>query len=177
MKYVIIGGDAAGMSAAMQVFKHDETAQITILEQGEIYSYAQCGIPYAVSGVTSSVEELLVRSVATFRNKFGMDARINHKVEKVDTNKQMVSGRHLKTGEAFQVQYDKLLIASGASPFVPNWKGVNLAGVHSVKTIPDTKAIIEDLRGDVEEVTIVGGGYISLEIAESFRLLGKKYAY
>lgn len=174
MKYVIIGGDAAGMSAAMQVFKHDETAQITILEQGEIYSYAQCGIPYAVSGVTSSVEELLVRSVATFRNKFGMDARINHKVEKVDTNKQMVSGRHLKTGEAFQVQYDKLLIASGASPFVPNWKGVNLAGVHSVKTIPDTKAIIEDLRGDVEEVTIVGGGYISLEIAESFRLLGKK---
>ncbi len=174
MKYVIIGGDAAGMSAAMQVFKHDETAQITILEQGEIYSYAQCGIPYAVSGVTSSVENLLVRSVATFRNKFGMDARINYKVEKVDTNKQIVSGRHLKTGEAFQVPYDKLLIASGASPFVPQWEGINLAGIHSVKTLPDTNRIIEDLEEDVAEVTIVGGGYISLEMAESFRVLGKK---
>lgn len=174
MKYVIIGGDAAGMSAAMQVFKHDESAQITILEKGEIYSYAQCGIPYAVSGVVPDVDNLVVRSVDTFRNKFAMDARINHQVEKIDTKEQTVLGRHLQTGEAFQVQYDKLLIASGASPFVPQWEGVHLAGVHSVKTIPDTRAIINNLKEDVADVTIVGGGYISLEMAESFRMLGKK---
>jgi len=174
MKYIIIGGDAAGMSAAMQLLKHDEQAEITILESGAIYSYAQCGIPYAISGIVASVDDLVVRSVDTFRDKFGMDAKVFHKVEEVDVKEKIVKGKNTKTGEAFAYHYDKLLVASGASPFVPNFPGLDLDGVHSLKSIPDTKAIIADLDDGVDDVTIVGGGYISLEMAESFRLLKKR---
>src|SRR5690625_4440593 len=126
MKYIIIGGDAAGMSAAMQLLKHDEQAEITILESGAIYSYAQCGIPYAISGIVASVDDLVVRSVDTFRDKFGMDAKVFHNVEEVDVKEKIVKGKNTKTGEAFAYHYDKLLVASGASPFVPNFPGLDL---------------------------------------------------
>ncbi|HLR65401.1 MAG TPA: FAD-dependent oxidoreductase, partial [Pseudogracilibacillus sp.] len=84
MKYIIIGGDAAGMSAAMQLLKHDKEAEITILERGEYYSYAQCGIPYVVSGDIASKDKLIVRKAETYRDKFGMDARTNHEVTSID---------------------------------------------------------------------------------------------
>lgn len=174
MKYVIIGGDAAGMSAAMQLLKHDLSAEITILEQGAVYSYAQCGMPYVINGVVKSVNDLVVRSVETYRNKFGMDARVHHQVEKVDTEEKLVSGRNVKTGESFCIRYDKLLTASGGSSFIPNWKGVDLQGVYSVKTLADVEAIMKKVENGIEDVTIVGGGYVGLEMAESFRLLGKR---
>lgn len=173
MKYVIIGGDAAGMSAAMQVMKYDEKADITILERGTIYSYAQCGMPYVVSDLISSTDKLVIRDVETFRQRYGMDARIYHHVKKVDTDRKIVLGKNLSTGEKFQESYDKLLIASGANPFVPEWNGLSLNGIHTLKTIPDTNAIKTDLTDDVKNVTIVGGGYVGLEMAESFTLVGK----
>lgn len=174
MKYVVVGGDAAGMSAAMQLLKHDREAEITILEKGAYYSYAQCGMPYAISGVVASTDDLVVRSVDTFRGKYGMDARVYHHVEKLDTKAKVVSGRNTETGEEFHIAYDKLLIATGASPFVPEWEGRELAGVHTVKTIPDTEAIIANIEEGIEDVTVVGGGYIGLEMAENFRLLKKR---
>ena len=173
MKYVIIGGDAAGMSAAMQLLKHGQEADITILEKNDFYSYAQCGMPYAISGVVPSVDDLVLRNADVYRDKFGMDARVRHEVEKVDTEEKIVIGRKTDTGEEFREPYDKLLIASGAHPFVPSFPGDDVAGVYSLKTIPDTNAIIEDVQAGIEDVTIVGGGYISIEVAEAFRMLGK----
>src|SRR5699024_8649095 len=174
MKYLIIGGAAAGMSDSMQLLKHGQEAEITILEKNEFYSYAQCGMPYAISGVVSSVDDLVLRSADVYRDKFGMDARVWHEVEKVDTDKKVVIGRKTDTGEEFREPYDKLLIASGASPVVPNFPGDDVAGIYSLKTISDTNAIIEDVQAGIEDVTIVGGGYISIEVAEAFRVLGKK---
>lgn len=173
MKYVIIGGDAAGMSAAMQIVRNDDYAEITTLEQGEIYSYGQCGLPYAISGVVSSTDDLIARSIDTFRDKYGIHAKTNHKVEKVDTTEKIVYGTDTKNNEPFQYPYDKLLIASGAKPVMPDWEGADLAGVHRLKTIPDAHQIMADLDEDIQEVTIVGGGYIGLEMAESFKSLGK----
>src|SRR5690625_1536579 len=144
MKYVVVGGDAAGMSAAMQLLKHDREGEITILEKGAYYSYAQCGIPYAISGVVASTDDLVVRSVDTFREKYGMDARVYHHVEKLDTKAKVVSGRHTKTDEEFHVAYDKLLIATGASPFVPEWKGREFAGVRAQQTITGRGASMHD---------------------------------
>ncbi|ARK32763.1 FAD-dependent oxidoreductase [Halalkalibacter krulwichiae] len=167
MRYVIIGGDAAGMSAAMQIVRADQKAKVTTLEMGEVYSYAQCGLPYVVGGVIDSFDSLIARDVETFRSKYGIDARVNHEVTAVDVEKQTVSGN------GFSVDYDKLLIATGASPIVPPWDGVELAGIHTVKTIPDTKALVEDLK-DAERIVVVGGGYIGLEMAENFAQLGKK---
>ncbi|HLQ94753.1 MAG TPA: FAD-dependent oxidoreductase [Pseudogracilibacillus sp.] len=174
MKYVIIGGDAAGMSAAMQVLKFDHEAEITVLERGTIYSYGQCGLPYVISGEIESVDKLISRSVHTFRDKYGIDARINCRVDDVNAETKTVHGQDLSTGEAFSVDYDKLLVASGADPFTPNWEGNDLEGVHALKTIPDAESIMNCMEQGVRDVTIVGGGYIGLEMAEGFSTAGMR---
>lgn len=88
VNYVIIGGDAAGMSAAMQIVRNDENANVVTLEKGEIYSYAQCGLPYVISGAIASTEKLIARNVKMFRDKYGIDAKVRHEVTKVDTEKK-----------------------------------------------------------------------------------------
>lgn len=167
MKYVIIGGDAAGMSAAMEIVRNEESANITTLEMGSIYSYAQCGLPYVVGGVIPQTEKLIARTIETFRNKYGIDARTNHEVTKIDPDSKHVYGAN------FEIPYDKLLIATGARPLVPNWPGRTLAGIHTIKTIPDTEVLLADLKGEIKNVVIVGGGYIGLEMAENLALTGK----
>lgn len=172
MRYVIIGGDAAGMSAAMQFLKYDKDAEITVLERGTIYSYGQCGLPYVVSGEIESADKLISRSVHTFRDKYGIDARINSEVTKVDAESKTVHGFDVGAGEYFSVVYDKLLVASGADPFMPDWDGSDLAGVYALKTIPDAESIMQYMQQGVQNVTIVGGGYIGLEMAEGFSTAG-----
>lgn len=173
MNYVIIGGVAAGMSAAMEINRTDENAKITVLERGEDYSYGQCGLPYVINGVIPSLDDVVARSVETFRGKYGIDARVNTEVKYIDFADQIVKGIHTDTNEEFQVNYDKLLIASGASPIFPDWEGNQLAGIHTLKTMIDTQGILEDLTKNVHEVTVIGGGYIGLEAAESLASLGK----
>lgn len=173
MNYVIIGGVAAGMSAAMEINRSDKNAEIIVLERGEDYSYGQCGLPYVINGVVSSLDNVVARDVAVFREKYGMDARINTEVRQVDFDKQIVSGIHTETNEAFQVSYDKLLIASGSRAVFPDWEGNELSGIHIFKTMADTKEILKDLDARVHEATVVGGGYIGLEMAESLASLGK----
>lgn len=175
MKYVIIGGDAAGMSAAMQIVHNDPEADITILEKGRIYSYGQCGLPYVVGGLIPSTDDLIARNVETFRGKYGMDARILHEATAVDAVNRTVSGINRETNKSFTLSYDRLLIATGASPVVPAWKGAGTKQVHVVKTIPDTERLMERLEAeDVKEVAIVGAGYIGLEMAENIHRLGKR---
>ncbi|WP_107925348.1 FAD-dependent oxidoreductase [Lysinibacillus parviboronicapiens] len=173
MKYVIIGGDAAGMSAAMEIYRNVPGAEITSLERGFIYSYGQCGLPYVVDGRISSTKRLIARDVETFRDKYGIDARVGHEVERIDVDKQLVFGTNA-SGEPFTIAYDKLLIATGATPTMPVEEGADLAGVHTVKTIPQLENLLSDLTSDIEHVTIMGGGYIGLEIAETIHACGKK---
>ncbi|WP_221567315.1 CoA-disulfide reductase [Alkalihalobacillus sp. TS-13] len=174
MKYVIIGGDAAGMSAAMQIVRNASNPEVITLEKGDIYSYGQCGLPYVISGQIPEAEDLIARDVETFREKYGIDAKIHHEVTKVDTDEKNVSGRHTESGETFTYTYDRLLVATGVRPIIPDWYGKDLDGVHTLKTIPDAKKIMADLDHAVKQVTIIGGGYIGLEMAESFVHLGKK---
>ncbi|QDQ00516.1 CoA-disulfide reductase [Lysinibacillus fusiformis] len=173
MKYVIIGGDAAGMSAAMEIYRNVPGAEITSLERGFIYSYGQCGLPYVVDGRISSTKRLIARDVETFRDKYGIDARVGHEVERIDVDKQLVLGTQA-SGEPFEIAYDKLLIATGADPTMPVKKGADLAGIHTVKTIPQLEDLLSDLTSDIEQVTIMGGGYIGLEMAETIHACGKK---
>ncbi|RKQ37969.1 CoA-disulfide reductase [Oceanobacillus halophilus] len=173
MRYVIIGGVAAGMSAAMEIIRTDQSAQVTVLEKGEDYSYGQCGLPYVIGGIIPSLDKVIARSVETFREKYHIDARINTEVTSIDAKQQTVSGIHTNTKEKFQITYDRLLIASGSDPIVPDWNGVHLKGIHTLKTMPDTTEIMKDLTDDRKHVTIVGGGYVGLEMAENFKNLGK----
>ncbi|WP_144475465.1 CoA-disulfide reductase [Cytobacillus oceanisediminis] len=174
MKILIIGGDAAGMSAAMQMVRNSSGHEITVLEKGGVYSYGQCGLPYVISGKIESTDELIARTPSAFKEKYGIDARVYHEVQKVDVENKMVSGVNHSNGETFSLPYDRLLIATGVSSVVPEWEGVTLPGIFSLKTIPDAKAIMDYLERDIHNVTVIGGGYIGLEMAESFAELGKK---
>ncbi|MCD8510928.1 MAG: FAD-dependent oxidoreductase [Bacillus sp. (in: Bacteria)] len=175
MKVLIIGGDAAGMSAAMQIVRNRKDAEITVLEKGYYYSYGQCGLPYYIGGLIDSTDKLIARSRDTFQEKFGIDARVGNEVQTIDTDEQMVSGVDHNTGKTFQLKYDKCLIATGASPIFPkDWKGADLQGIHVLKTIPDAEKIVEDMKEDVLSVTVIGGGYIGLELAENLVERGRK---
>ncbi|WP_078429688.1 FAD-dependent oxidoreductase [Alkalihalobacterium alkalinitrilicum] len=167
MKYVIIGGDAAGMSAAMQIVRNGDNPTIITLEKGGYYSYAQCGLPYVVGGHISSTDKLIARDVETFREKYHIDARTFHEVDEIDPQEKTVSGIDLKNNERFTVNYDKLLIATGAEPVMPSWDGTHLKGIHTIKTIPDIQQLQEQLTNRVKKATIIGGGYIGLEMAEN----------
>ncbi|ADU32325.1 FAD-dependent oxidoreductase [Evansella cellulosilytica] len=174
MNVVIIGGDAAGMSAAMQVVRNDENASVTVFEKGEFYSYAQCGLPYYIGGHIDDRDRLIARHRDTFEEKYGIDARILHEVTRIDPTNQLVIGTDLESGDTFEQHYDKCLIATGASPIIPPWDGRDLAGIHVLKTIPDADDILTDMKEDVLTVTVIGGGYIGLEVAENLVEHGKK---
>lgn len=173
MRFVIIGGDAAGMSAAMQIVRNSDGNEIIALEKGEIYSYGACGLPYVLSGKISSTQKLIARTPETFRNKYHIDARTLHEVTEVETVKKVVRGTNHQSQEPFEITYDRLLIATGTRPIIPKWEGVNLKGIFSLKTIPDAKQILAYLEKEIRSVAIIGGGYIGLEVAESFVGLGK----
>ncbi len=172
MKYVIIGGVAAGMSAAMEIYRTDDSAEITVLERGEDYSYGQCGLPYVVNGVIPSIDDVISRTAEEFREKYQIDAKTNTTVTGVDSDKQIITAINTKTNQTFKVEYDRLLIATGSDPVKPDWDGIDLAGIHSLKTMTDTNALMADLTTDVKQVTIIGGGYIGLEMAEAFQTRG-----
>ncbi|SES19326.1 FAD-dependent oxidoreductase [Salipaludibacillus aurantiacus] len=174
MNVVIIGGDAAGMSAAMQIVRAQPDWKITVLEKGAIYSYAQCGLPYYIGGVVQDSNDLIARKREVFEEKHGIDARIYHEVTEVDPEEQVVKGTVTDKNEPFEVPYDKLLVAAGASPVMPPFDGNELEGIHVLKTIPDARKIVEDMKEDVLNVTIVGGGYIGLEVAENLVERGRK---
>lgn len=174
MKYVIIGGVAAGMSAAMEIYRTDDSAEITVLERGEDYSYGQCGLPYVVNEVVPSIDDVIARTVKEFKESYQIDAKINTTVTGVDKDNQIVTAIHTDTKQTFKVKYDRLLIATGSDPVIPDWDGIELAGIHPLKTMTDTKQLIADLTDDVEQVTIIGGGYIGLEMAEAFNTRGLK---
>ncbi|MCE7792456.1 FAD-dependent oxidoreductase [Salipaludibacillus sp. CUR1] len=174
MNVVIIGGDAAGMSAAMQIVRAQPDWKITVLEKGAIYSYAQCGLPYYIGGVVQDSNDLIARKREVFEEKHGIDARIYHEVTEVDPEEQVVKGTVTDKNETFEVPYDKLLVAAGASPVMPPFDGNELDGIHVLKTIPDARKIVEDMKEDVLNVTIVGGGYIGLEVAENLVERGRK---
>ncbi|WP_078556166.1 FAD-dependent oxidoreductase [Bacillus alkalicellulosilyticus] len=173
MNYVIIGGDAAGMSAAMQITRNDKEAKIITLEKGSFYSYAQCGLPYVIGGKIASTDKLVARTRETFIEKYGIDARILHEVTKVDAKQKKIIGHNHQDQTMFELEYDKLLIATGAEPIIPQWKGADIDGVHTIKTIPDIQRLQKDIeKHDVKDVVIVGGGYIGLEMAENLAVLG-----
>jgi len=169
MKFVIIGGDAAGMSAASRAKRNMSDLEVTVLEQTQDVSYSACGMPYNIAYPDRDMDDLVVRHAHVFREKQGIDLRTGHRVEGIDRNAKTVAGRNLE-GREFEISYDKLLIATGASPIIPDLSGFDLPGVMALKTLEDGKKI-KDFIGsrDVKKVVIIGMGYIALEMCEGLR--------
>ena len=176
MKFVIIGGDAAGMSAASRAKRIDPELDVVVLEATEDVSYSACGMPYNIADPQRNIEELIVRRAEVFRDKNGIDLRTEHRVERIDVVSGTVSG-HARHRESFEVSYDKLLIATGASAIRPDLPGFDLPGVMVLKSLEEGRRIKEFLGSrEVRRVVIIGMGYIALEMAESLRALDVEVA-
>jgi CoA-dependent NAD(P)H sulfur oxidoreductase len=174
MKFVIIGGDAAGMSAASKAKRNDPTIEVVVLEQTTDVSYSACGMPYNIAEPERDMNDLVVRQAHVFREKQGIDLRLGHRVERIERDDKTVSGR-TTDGHGFEVSYDKLLIATGARPRMLTVPGEDLPGVNVLKSLDDGRLIKRFIAAHpVEKALIVGGGYIGLEMAEAFHERGIK---
>ncbi|MCD6518464.1 MAG: FAD-dependent oxidoreductase [Anaerolineae bacterium] len=166
--YVIIGGVAGGATAAARLRRRDEFANIILLERGKYVSFANCGLPYHISGVIAEREALLVSTPEKLHDEFNIDVRTEHEAVRIDREDKGVEVREVRTGRTYRLPYDKLILSPGARPFVPPVPGVDLEGVHTLRTIPDMDAIKEKVdSGQVREAVVVGGGFIGLEMAEN----------
>ncbi len=172
---VVIGGTACGPKAAARARRCDPSAKITIIEQRENLSTATCGLPYYVGNVIKKESALVARQADYFREVMDMEVMTGTRAVKIDRKAHSVEIIDQKNGLNSTVEYDKLVIATGAVPTVPNWQGKDLKGIFTLSSIPDANAIRDYLsRLDRREVIIVGAGLIGLEMAEAFSDRGLK---
>ncbi|MBL7179079.1 MAG: FAD-dependent oxidoreductase [Desulfobacterales bacterium] len=169
MKFVIIGGDAAGMSAASRAKRNRPDLEVIVLEKTVDVSYSACGMPYNIADPDRDIDDLVVRPALVFREKLGIDLLTGHCVEAIDAKAKTVSGSTLEN-DLFTLPYDQLLIATGAASILPDLPGFDLPGVLTLKSLADGRAIKHFLASNaVQKVVIVGMGYIALEMCEALR--------
>jgi NADPH-dependent 2,4-dienoyl-CoA reductase/sulfur reductase-like enzyme len=166
-RLVIIGGDAAGMSAAAQARRMKTVAELEIVafERSSRTSYAACGLPYLVGGFVKSPDSLIARSPEQHRAK-GIDVRTRHEVTAIDVSASTVTVRDLESGQESAVRYDDLLISTGASGILPKLPGIDAKGVLQLRTLDDATAVEQRIAAGARRAVVVGAGYIGLEVAE-----------
>lgn len=172
MRFVVIGGDAAGMSAASRAKRNDPSLEVIVFEQTTDVSYSACGMPYNVADAGRDMDDLVVRKAETFRESQSIDVRLGHSVRSIDPQARTVSGS-TSDGGTFRETYDKLLIATGARPVRLNIPGADADGVFALKSLRDGRSIKQYLADHpVRHALIIGMGYIGLEMAEALRSRG-----
>jgi NADPH-dependent 2,4-dienoyl-CoA reductase/sulfur reductase-like enzyme len=174
-KLVVIGGDAAGMSAASKVRREQPERKIVVFERGKFTSYAACGMPYFIAGEVDTYDSLIARTPEEFRNEHDIDVHVLHEVVQIDPNGKQVRVKNLQDGDEFWDSYDDLLIATGASPIIPDVPGLDSKGIFSLSVLQTGIDVFEDIeKSKPKEAVIVGGGYIGIEMAEALLNRGMK---
>lgn len=171
-KIVIVGGVAGGMSAATRLRRLMEDAEIVVLEKGPYVSFANCGLPYYVSGEISEREALIVQSPQALQARFSLDVRTEHEVVAIQPSAKTVT---VKNGErSFTESYDYLILSPGAKPFIPTIEGLaDATNVFSLRNVPDVDRIMEYVKTkQPRTATVIGAGFIGLEMAENLRKRG-----
>jgi NADPH-dependent 2,4-dienoyl-CoA reductase/sulfur reductase-like enzyme len=170
-RLVVIGGVAAGTSAAAKAKRTEPELEVVLLERGANVSYGACGLPYYVAGIIPHAEDLIARTPVEFRQS-GIEVRTGHEVLEVKPAKRSVLVTDLNRGAQYELAYDSLVIATGARAVTPDVAGRDLDNVITLRTLSDGVALKRTLTHQrPQSVVIVGGGYIGLEMAEAFRAL------
>ncbi|MBN2424606.1 MAG: FAD-dependent oxidoreductase [Calditrichaceae bacterium] len=168
VQIIIIGGNAAGMSAASRARRNDPDAAILVIEKSDIVSYGSCGLPYFVSDEIKNGRDLIARDIETFREKMNIKILLKHEAHAIDSRQKTISVSDLNSGEHKVFRYDKLLISTGAGAIMPKLPGTDLDHVYVLRTLDDAQKIKQALQsGDIKNAVIAGGGYIGLETAEA----------
>ena len=167
-RLLVVGGDAAGMSAALQARRLAPELEIVAVERGRWTSYSACGIPYLSGGAVRSIDSLVVRSPDDLRAQ-RIDVRMGHEVMAVDLDTRRAEVHNVTHGRTFHLGFDLLVLATGARPRRPELPGTDAPHVHGVQTMDDATRLLDDAkRRRPETAVVIGGGYIGLEMAEAF---------
>lgn len=172
-KIVIVGGVAGGASAAARARRLSEDAEIIMLERGEFVSFANCGLPYHIGGEIQQRDALLLQTPQSFKSRFNVEVRTFSDVTAIDRTSKIVTVKNVLTGEEYTESYDKLLLSPGAAPVRPPIAGVTPVNTFTLRNIPDMDRIKAAIAvNQPKHVTVVGGGFIGLEMVEAVRHLG-----
>ncbi|RPA57231.1 CoA-disulfide reductase [Aerococcus agrisoli] len=171
MKIIIIGGVAGGMSAATRLRRLMDDAEIIIFEKGPFVSFANCGLPYYVSGEIAARDALLVQTPESLKARFDLDVRPVHEVTAISTEDKTVTV--VSNGESYTESYDKLILSPGAKPFVPEIEGLAEANnAFALRNVPDLDQIMQAITDETKEAVVIGAGFIGLEMAENLHKRG-----
>ncbi|KHA59292.1 CoA-disulfide reductase [Vibrio variabilis] len=174
-KILIVGGVAGGASAAARARRLSEDAEIIMFERGPFVSFANCGLPYHIGGDIQERSKLLLQTPESFLARFNVDVRVMNEVASIDRHNKQVTVKNLIDGSEYTESYDFLLLSPGAGPIVPPIPGIDNPLTHSLRNIPDMDRIIQTIQmNKPEHATVVGGGFIGLEMMEAFHQLGIK---
>jgi len=169
-RIVIIGGGTAGASAAFSARKHDRSAEITIIDRESYSTYSRCGLPFAIKGIISPIENLVVFSPKIFASQ-KITQKLSTEVIGINHQAHEITYRNILTDETSKLNYDSLVFATGSTPSKPPIKGIDNNNVFVLRTIDDAKKIVESVKS-VKSVIIVGASFIGLEVAEALKHLG-----
>jgi NADPH-dependent 2,4-dienoyl-CoA reductase/sulfur reductase-like enzyme/rhodanese-related sulfurtransferase len=173
MRIMIVGGVAGGASCAARARRLSEEAEIIVFDRGPYVSFANCGLPYYVGKVIDKETDLLMATPRLFLKRFNIAVRLNSEVIAVDRQQQELEVKDLTSGEIYRQPYDALVLSPGAAPIRPPMPGIDLPGIFTLRTIPDSRQINAWIsRHQPRKAVIVGGGFIGLEMAENLVRLG-----
>jgi NADPH-dependent 2,4-dienoyl-CoA reductase/sulfur reductase-like enzyme/rhodanese-related sulfurtransferase len=172
-RILVVGGVAGGASCVARARRLSEADDIIMFDRGEYVSFANCGLPYYVGDVIKEEENLIVATPEMFRKRFKIDVRLQSEIVAVDRKNSRIQIKDIKTGEIYLEKYDVLVLAPGARAIKPKMPGIDLPGIFSLRTIPDSRQIKAWINGrNAKQAMVVGGGYIGMEMTENLFNLG-----
>jgi len=167
-RILIVGGVAGGASCAARARRMSEKAEIIIFERGPYVSFANCGLPYYVGDVITDEKDLLIATPELFKKRFNIEVRLRSEVRSINREKHEIEVNNGETGKVYRESYDVLVLATGAAPVRPPIPGIDLPGIFSLRTIPDSRQIREQIaERKAKRAVVVGGGFIGLETTEN----------
>ncbi len=174
-RILIIGGVAGGASVAARARRIDESAEVIMFDRGPHVSFSNCALPFHLSGMVENSDDLVLMCPAQFKKQYNIEARVNSEVMKIKKEEKKIVVKNLLTGEEYEEAYDKLVLSPGASPILPNSiEGITGSNVFTVRNVVDIKKLNTNIiENNIEDIAVIGGGFIGVEVAENLRLAGK----
>ena len=174
-KYLIVGGVAGGASAAARLRRLGEDDEIIMFEKGRDVSFSNCSLPYRLSGEVANTQDLIMMNPELFKSQYNIDARVHSEVISIDRANKEVEVKNVLDGTSYKESYDKLILSPGAKPVVPSLPGIEKANVFTLRNVVD----IDKLHTFIESkkpsrVTVIGGGFIGIEVMENLVVAGYK---
>lgn len=172
-RILIVGGVAGGASAAARVRRLDESCEIIMFEKGPHVSFSNCALPYHLSGTIKDHEDLIFMTPDSFYKQYRIDARVYNEVIAIDREKKELRVKDILSGKEYTEKYDKLILSPGARPIIPPFEGMEYVNIFTIRNVADIvklNAFINE--NNCNDITVIGGGFIGIEVAENLRLAG-----